>query len=178
MIRIQISEAVRAYATTNKIMQTNTNTEIRFTLGEETKPIIEQFGEGAPPFKSSIFYEQYKQALSRIADFVSLTDSESSLSADLYLGGYCSNNIFTFIGERGSGKTSCMLTLNRLLVHPDVEELFPYNKQLKKIKDTTFCDCDIINPAFFDQEQNILKIFIGVLYKKFKAQEESKKKVH
>lgn len=150
----------------------NTHDNIRFILGEETKPIIEHFEEDKYPVRNSIFYEQYKQALFRVADYLSSTEEYSvALPDEIHVPKFSHNNIFSFVGDRGSGKTSCMLTLNEMLIHANIEELFPQDKQLKKIKDTTFHYCDTINSSFFDRGYNILEVFIAMLLKRFNEEE-------
>lgn len=150
----------------------NTHDNIRFILGEETKPIIEHFEKDKYPVRNSIFYEQYKQALFRIADYLSATEDYSiTLPNELHVPKFSHNNIFSFAGDRGSGKTSCMLTLNEMLIHADIETLYPYDKQLKKIKNTAFHYCDTINSSFFDRGYNILEVFIAILLKRFNEEE-------
>lgn len=64
----------------------------------------------------------------------------------------CPNNIFAFIGERGTGKTSCMKSVAKMLSE---------NKEKKfEILEST-------DPSFFDENKNILEIFLGRLFSKF-----------
>lgn len=87
-----------------------------FILGEETRPKIEIFTQESSEItiKNSIFYKQYRQALSGIAEHLLLCEGGDKAGKS-YSSWEFPNNIFVFAGERGSGKTSCMLTARELL---------------------------------------------------------------
>lgn len=87
-----------------------------FVLGEETRPKIEIFTQEDSDItiKNSIFYKQYRQALSGIAEHLLLCEGGDKTGKS-YSSWEFPNNIFVFAGERGSGKTSCMLTARELL---------------------------------------------------------------
>lgn len=95
----------------------NTKT-FKFVLGEETRPKIESFND-REDIQNSIFFEQYKKALECIADFVMQSPNDSQNQSDNanFTKQQSYNNIFVFIGDRGSGKTSCMLTVNDIITH-------------------------------------------------------------
>lgn len=95
----------------------NTKT-FKFVLGEETRPKIESFND-KEDIQNSIFFEQYKKALECIADFVMQSPNDSQNQSDNanFTKQQSYNNIFVFIGDRGSGKTSCMLTVNDIITH-------------------------------------------------------------
>ena len=97
----------------------NTKT-FNFVLGEETRPKIESF-YSKEDIKNSIFFEQYKKALECIADFVvQSSDANNNINKSdnaNFTQQQAYNNLFVFIGDRGSGKTSCMLTINDIITH-------------------------------------------------------------
>ena len=68
------------------------------------------------------------------------------------------------MGGRGSGKTSCMASLTKMLQGGNAQKDNPYHN----IGNTSFAALDIINPSFFDEKANILEIVIGKLFKEFK----------
>lgn len=76
--------------------------------GEETRPVIEDII--FPLEKNeSLFAEQYKKVFEEINRFLSLqSDKREEHNEDI-------NNIMAFIGERGSGKTSCMMSVAKSL---------------------------------------------------------------
>lgn len=67
---------------------------------------------------------------------------------------HVNNNIISVLGDRGSGKTSCMLSVANILKNDE------HNKRLYFLQ--------VIDPSFFDESHNILDLFIGELYKRFK----------
>ena len=73
-----------------------------------------------------------------------------------------SNNIFAFIGERGTGKTSCMLSVAKMLKEN-------VNNPVVNEGETSFKVLDSTDPSFFDETTNILDIFLGHLFDDFKT---------
>lgn len=138
---------------------------IVFRTGEETKPVIMN-SEG---LEESLIKDQVNQALKCIqsmAQECSVKNNngewEDSPFTDVY-----HNNIVSYIGERGSGKTSCMYTVANLLQNSNV------------------CNChclDAIDPSFFDEHHNVIQIVIGKMYGNFRKSIEGfyaqKKKEH
>lgn len=168
-----------------------------FILGEETRPKIEIFTQEDSDItvKNSIFYKQYRQILSAIAEHLLLCKEGEKQDA-IYSSWEFPNNIFVFAGERGSGKTSCMLTARELLCmqkrdHKVVlDDLFEIEDSVKKnqdkakikekeidiykdiLKETSFYRCEVIDPLFFDSNHNILELFIGTLFRDLMKKEE------
>ncbi len=64
------------------------------------------------------------------------------------------NNIIAFLGDRGSGKTSCMLSVKNIFLDSN-----PKSGKLMSM--------DVIDPSFFDASHNILELFVAELYNKF-----------
>lgn len=126
---------------------------MKFFLGEETHYIIESYEER----EQSIFSEQYKKALGVIDGYINAkADSNSDRQGGLR------NNIVAFIGDRGTGKTSCMLSLlNMLTKHSESRES---NKK--------FASLDTIDPSFFDTNTNILYLVVGKMFSAFKKEME------
>lgn len=147
------------------------NAYIPFVLGEETRPKIETFEteqKYSIDITQSIFYEQYCTALSSVAELISYNKIFKDANQHK-----TRNNIIVFTGDRGSGKTSCMMTVKELLCNMrNKEELF---SRLGNITDsmkellvkTNFHDLETIGPMYFDCNHNILELFIGTLYNKF-----------
>lgn len=150
------------------------NFVIPLVLGEETRPKIELFDnkEYSVKIKNSIFYQQYCIALSGIAELV--TYNNEYMPEDKQND---HNNIFVFTGDRGSGKTSCMLTVRELLCNNRNKKERYSNLEIdssleKILVDTSFQEIDLIDPIFFDDKHNILELFIGILFKTVQELEE------
>ncbi len=153
----------------------NNNNYIPFILGEETRPKIELFetdNEYSIDITQSIFYKQYCTALSSVAELVSYNEKFKKANQHK-----TRNNIIIFTGDRGSGKTSCMMTVKELLCNIKNKEellnkLFDVTDSAKDLLiKTKFHDLETIGPMYFDNNHNILELFIGTLYNKFKEKE-------
>lgn len=156
----------------------NNKPKLNFILGEETRPKIEPLDK----VTDSIFSKQYKQALECIANFINNTMSDNTRDYNTTQGSDSErfmrqqnyNNIFVFIGDRGSGKTSCMLTVHKIIIqdmeelrkkHPDFLDAGTYNI-LSRYK---FHSCGTVDPTLFDNKHNVLELFIGTLFKEFSS---------
>ncbi|MCQ2351587.1 MAG: P-loop NTPase fold protein [Paludibacteraceae bacterium] len=115
---------------------------IKFYKGEETGIVHESYAD----INTSLFKDQYNKALSEIGSFLSANSSEF-------------NNVFAFIGDRGTGKTSCMESVAGML-----EE---YNDD-KRGK--TFLKLQIIDPTTFNDNTNLMQVVIGVMFEEFKKE--------
>lgn len=135
-------------------------TKLKFRIGEESLPILlkdEELDES--PFKYTIRNAvrclEYKIADSAQAKELKCTliDHESD-DHDFFLDWEyrTPNNIIAFLGDRGTGKTSCMRSM--------------VSSCRKQHKEWMFTD--EIDPSFFDEKHNILEILVGELYGKFR----------
>ena len=130
---------------------------ITFNIGDENRIVVENINKDT--IKSSIFSEPYHYILNALDHyFDALPDNR-----DDYLKGndIWINNVFAFIGERGSGKTSCMRSIVHLLEDPRSSQLD--NTVLK----SNFYALGMIDPSFIDSESNIIGVILATLYKKF-----------
>lgn len=152
---------------------------IKFYMNEETKPVIENDERR----KNSIFKEQYKKAEFLVCKFLKKKSNDGSFLRNkencALLKDYdndfllrnkdncaflknkkdelnnCSNNIIAFIGERGSGKTSCMKSFAKSL---------PNNSSYKE---KSFHVLEELDPSFFETNSNILELLIARMYNQF-----------
>lgn len=128
---------------------------LKFTIGEESLPFIVDKND----CQESAFRPVIERGVSLIEDLMSRGDIDpkqniSKTVTSSSIQGMHPNNIISFLGERGSGKTSCLMS---------VLEVF----KNRNGNDSKVEILDIIDPSFFDNEHNILEIFIGELYKLF-----------
>lgn len=127
---------------------------LKFYLGEESHYIVEDYDSR----ESSLFADQYRNALGIIDRYI---DSQEGVNGDRQ--GNLRNNIVAFLGDRGTGKTSCMLSvLNMLSAH---------NEERGKKK--RFASVDAIDPSFFDVNTNILFLVVGKMFSAFKEDVDS-----
>lgn len=132
---------------------------LKFNLDQDNRPLREKITLSS--LEKSPFKEQYLNALSEIESYLGAIQNKSS-ERDMEFA----NNIFAFTGDRGSGKTSCMVSVGGLLTT---------NKELRKefedkypnISKTNFYTLDLVDPSYFDTKHNILSLFLAKLYKAF-----------
>ena len=145
----------------NTIMtQLNNGKTIKIKIGKVNQPVVERI-TGEDFLKTAVFGEQYRQMLSMLNRYVKYREHKTSYST------FCPNNVFTFVGERGSGKTSCMTSVTELLTNGNLEKLTSY----PELKNTEFATIDIIDPSYFDDEHNIVSMFVAQLFKSFRDKE-------
>jgi hypothetical protein len=150
------------------------NTEpITFTLGEETQPKI----EASADFGISLFNEQYTKSFEWIVSHLNkvgkVQNEPDKVQKEYKLMDL--NNILAYIGERGSGKTSCMLSVARMLGEHDPE----HGKSETTIAGLSGCGksfyvLDHVDPSFFDKKNNIVSIITARLYNRFKKRVEER----
>ena len=127
-----------------------------FTKGDETRPKIEDLND-LNQQNESIFSDIYSRAFKLIDEIAKQPDNGNDERIRER------NNIIAFIGERGSGKTSCLRSIYQAL--PKHEKSIMASKQNTIIYNN---DLPIIDPSYFDDHSNILEIVIAHMFKTFK----------
>lgn len=126
----------------------------RYYKGEENIVVVEKGN-----YEESLFREQYLQALKQVTDHVAHPKDDVP-------------NLIAFCGDRGEGKTSCMMTVNHIITNIKedgvAKEIEALGIDVNRIKEAAFTTIPIIDPAFFDKEHNIIELLLGHLYKNFK----------
>ncbi|MBQ9630184.1 MAG: hypothetical protein IJR49_01170, partial [Treponema sp.] len=145
---------------------------IIFRMGEETGIVIEKKKE---QFEHSLFKEQYKQAFSLIDGILArTTKTNPSDEIDENI-----SNVIAFCGDRGEGKTSALETVRGILLKKDIfkeavsANLFSENTQLDANK---FKVLNLVDPAFFDKEHNLLELLLGQMYAEITDDDKKKAK--
>lgn len=128
---------------------------IRFYKGDENGVVIEKRG-----YDKSIFRNQYVQALELIDELADREVNDNDVAP---------NNIIAFSGDRGEGKTSCMLTVKHIIEGNDIESFKTLTGSLPSKSLESYEFLEMIEPSFFDQEHNILELVLGQLYRNFKT---------
>lgn len=134
---------------------TNTEDEVfSFYIGEDTKVVV----EGSDRAKHSIFNKVYGNFFNMLDQYINLLEKTAYNNDDN--DDICQNNIFAFVGDRGTGKTSCMKSVAKMLENDS-------NVLSKSYK---FEILESTDPSFFSADQNILNIFIGRLFSRFQKE--------
>lgn len=140
----------------------STNT-FKFFHNAETRLYI----EGLREKENSIFSDVYRAFFTELNDKLPDIRRDKFDKRDAELRNNL-NNIFAFVGDRGSGKTSCMLSVAKMM--EENEENNQYKIQELKEDKIRFCVLESIDPSFFDDRTNILDIVLGRLFSTFKKE--------
>lgn len=127
-------------------------------MGKESRIVVRDSGIIS---ESDFFYSQYKQATSIVQNYCNAGDGKREFENN--------NNIVAFIGERGSGKTSCMLTFANLLTN-DEKCGCDRRLSLEKVEwagKYSFLKLRVIDPSFFSKSFNIVGSFLANIYDAF-----------
>lgn len=122
--------------------------KIQIHLGDENRIYIEKDVEHSP-----LFAEQYEQLIRKMAEYIS---SASKNGDTIEYNSLNENNIFLINGERGSGKTSMLVSMHR------------HMQQKDNVFEKKFLCLHVIDPSSFTNNANILQIIIAELFKAFK----------
>lgn len=132
---------------------------LRFNLDQDNRPLKETITLST--LEKSPFKDQYQKAFSEIEYYLdSLKDDTVEKDMDY------ANNIFVFSGDRGSGKTSCMVSVGGFLTKKR-ELRSEFKEKYPKISDKNFFSLDLMDPTYFDTKHNILSLFLAKLYGAF-----------
>lgn len=132
-----------------------TNAVLTHVIGKESKIVVRKSSEVT---QSDFFFSQYRHAIKVTEKIVENADASSKETTQFENV----NNIIAFIGDRGSGKTSCMLTFANILVEGHVVIKFE-SKNLK----TDFYQLPAIDPSFFSEDYNIIGSYIATIYRTY-----------
>lgn len=132
---------------------------IVFVEGDEDKVVIEQGAYG-----TSLFSSQYSAAFSILKRLIEMQDDENCCP------GQGNSRIIAFCGDRGAGKTSCMMSVRHAIEHckdAGIKEYLESNDL--KPEGLDFDILKPIDPSFFDESHNILELVLGQMYLHFKC---------
>lgn len=133
-----------------------------FNIGQESRPVIEKLTE--QNVKKSLFFEQYKNAFDSLSSYLKVLKTKDEEENEPL------NNIFAFIGERGAGKTSCMLSVANELTNKSENSILDNYQEVKKL---TFHKLSMIDPSFFDEKHGIIAEILASLYNEYRITEKS-----
>lgn len=139
--------------------------KIKFDLNGDNRPHIEGLGD----INDSMFRNQYEQSILLIDAYLKGIKNMQKTPAALRNSVDNNNNVIVFDGERGTGKTSCMLSMANMLTDGNHREVC---QGTRYVAETQFVTIPMIDPSFFDEEHNILSLFIARLYSVFQEKEE------
>lgn len=139
---------------------------LRINLGDEYKIKIEE----SENFYDSIFAQVYETSAKNVDDIVEQATlkrnwyKESKISDFINSDDY--NNVVAFTGERGSGKSSSMVSFAEALVQNSKTRL-SYFKNYEYINKAKFLSIEMIDPSLFNTHDTLLEIIISKMFLKF-----------
>lgn len=144
--------------------------KLTFNLDFDNRPYKEDILKTGG--KGSLFEEQYHHALIQLNQYLlALKEWDEHKDPDLDN----LNNIFAFIGDRGSGKTSCMVSVGHALIKKDqggyTSAELSILDDYQEIKKAKFHTIDLIDPTYFDSNNNLLSLFLAKLFAAFRERE-------
>ena len=134
---------------------------IVFVEGDEDKVVIEKGG-----YETSLFSSQYTAAFGILKRLIEIPEDKECCP------GQGNSRIIAFCGDRGAGKTSCMMSVRYAIEHcgdKDKEGIKTYLEGFGLTPEKL--DFDIlkpVDPSFFDESHNILELVLGQMYLHFK----------
>lgn len=142
---------------------------LTINLNEEYKIKIEKGNE----FHQSIFKDVYINAAKNAVEIIKQSEIKSNYD-DF-------NNIIAFIGERGKGKSSSMISFRDSLINnqnADHKDFFDANKleneSLNKVfeilRNKSFAEIDIIDPSLFRGNESLFEIILAKMFSKFQKE--------
>jgi len=134
---------------------------LKIKIGEEYKIKIENVEE----FEGSIFKDLYTQAAQSVKEIVVhaklKNKNAKSISNDDY------NNIIAFTGERGTGKSSCMISFADALNDKcSYKEFIPF----QALNNISIHSLDIIDPSLFRKDDSLFEIIISKMFSEFQSE--------
>lgn len=145
----------------NNTNSTDNTLSLVFKIDEESKPTVANISD----YQNSPFFMPISKGVDLVKNIIASnkkdpqrcneekSQKEDSITTPIR------NNVIAFLGERGSGKTSCMMSVVNVLRDSNDPSGDSYRNSIQVF--------DVIDPSFFDSTHNITDIFIGEFYRKY-----------
>ena len=140
---------------------------LELVKGSEFKIRVEHFKD----FNKSFFKDIYVSAAKNVKDIITNTKKyhEPNQNEKFRKDNEEYNNIIAFAGERGTGKSSVMISFAQALDYIKESTEIPDGIQdFKHIKDVKYTLLDVIDPSLFECNESIFEVIIAKMFAKFK----------
>jgi len=158
--------------TNSSTSNTDDNSEKKLTptltinLNEEYKIKIEKSSD----LGTSFFKDIYLKAAKAAVDVIRQTENNKSKKEEVFSNQEQDyNNIIAFVGERGTGKSSVMISFAKYLIDLKNNEDDIYKDVDKdyKLSQNHFESLEIIDPSLFEEGENIFEVILAQMFSKF-----------
>lgn len=140
--------------------------KLQISLSDSNRPHV----EGKDEYVKSVFKQQYDLCFGMLNSILASNKNISYNDGREY-----NNNIIVFDGERGSGKTSCMLSFAKMLTEDG--DFIANLKDFHELQNQKFIRLPMLEPSFFDKEHNAVTLFVSRLYKEYLESDRSEKNI-
>lgn len=149
---------------------TATNKTLIIDLTEEYKIKIEEPGN----LCGSFFEDVYTKAADAVIDIIEQTEINKKISEKelFYNEKQDYNNIIAFCGERGTGKSSAMITFAQSLIQ--IEKTDKIYDKTSKLTENKFESINVIDPSLFEEGENIFEVILAQIFSRFEMELEAK----
>lgn len=120
--------------------------------------------ESLEEMKNSFFGKEYKKAEIQLKDIIEsqksvskANEKEKNIDQDI------NNNIIAFVGERGTGKSSAMLSFKKKIVDGNLDK-----DKNKIFNDVKFHNINNIDPKIMNTDDSIMETIIGKMFENYK----------
>lgn len=113
-------------------------------------------------FRDSFFLEIYKQGAKVLEGILEKSDKDTGTT--IYNDHF--NNIISFTGERGAGKSSCMVSFTTALKNKEFDKS-SFFKGYTKVQKSKIVSLDIVDPSIFKKDDNLLEIIVAKMFARF-----------
>lgn len=134
---------------------------IIINIAEEYKIKIEKSYE----FENSIFKEVYESAKYNLIEIIEHHNVHDSQKTEFKYDVY--NNIICFVGERGQGKSSSMISFLEALISKKQNDVF-LNDKNNVLQNVRFTTIDLIDPSLFSGKETLFEIILAKMFSMFR----------
>lgn len=137
--------------------------------GSEFKIKVEKLEK----FNVSFFNEIYNNSAVNVKEIIDNTKEYyiKKENKEFFKDKEEANNIIAFAGERGTGKSSAMVSFTEALKSISKKDINLENKEFEKfraLQGNSFVNLEIIDPALLEDKESIFEIIIAKMFAKFK----------
>lgn len=152
----------------------NEESILEINLNEEYKIKIED----ADKLSDSYFKDIYRKAGQVTADILAKSKKANTNKTDrnpFKRQDEEYNNIIAFCGERGTGKSSAMITYAQSLF--EINNCNDFYKESPLLKEYKYFPIEVIDPSMFEEKENIFEVVLAQLFSSFEKElNDSKRK--
>ena len=141
---------------------------LRFYVEDDLTLVRESWED----IEDSIFSLQYERFLTVLDDSLPLiTTSRKESDIDAFMrksAERTSSNVFAFIGDRGAGKSSCMLSVAQMLYDVQSADRYSLSRKYGNVVNRRYYILDTIDPSFFNKRANVMELVLGKMFMNFR----------